>query len=452
MKNKPLYSKLFFAFVILFFSIFTQAQLKKGDLVDGISAVIGGEIVLQSEIEEQENYAKQQGAQVGSKCELLERTISNKLLYHYAKQDTLIQNRTKDIQAGSDQKYKQFLSGFASEKEMLLAYKFRTAYEMKTAIQKMELEQYYTQAKFQLITSGIDVTPNEVQDFYKIHQLEFPEIKEEIVLSKIVKNPKLNEAHKQEIIAKLKKIRQDILNGESFESQARIFSEDTGSANNGGLYTNINRGQMVKAFEATALNLLEGDISEPVESEFGYHIIKLEKKSGKLYDARHILLLATPNKEEIAQTKKELDSIRTLILEKKLSFKEAAFKFSEDKSSKFNAGVISNKNTGSDKLERLNLPSTTAYQIAGMNKGDISEAFEDKEEKDKVVVEILMLNDTIAAHMINMQTDYERIKKFALQEKQNQKIESWIKDKLPDTFMKINDRFKNCDLTSKYRK
>ena len=141
------------------------------------------------------------------------------------------------------------------------------------------------------------------------------------------------------------------LNGETFENKARIYSDDPGSAANGGLYTNIGRGKMVKIFEATALNLQEGEISDPVESEFGFHIIQLVKKSGKLYDARHILLKAEPNAEEIATAKAEMEQIRKDILEGKITFKDAAYKHSDDKNTKFNAGVIPAED-GSDRQEK----------------------------------------------------------------------------------------------------
>lgn len=162
---------------------------------------------------------------------------------------------------------------------MLDAYKFRTSYEMKNVIEKMDIDGYYYQQKYGLITEKVGITPNEVTDFYNAYKFQLPQVKDEVVLSKIAMYPKLTEAHKDELINKLKKIKQDILAGESFENKARIYSEDPGSAANGGLYTNINRGKMVKIFEATALNLQEGEISDPIESEFGFHIIQLVKKA-----------------------------------------------------------------------------------------------------------------------------------------------------------------------------
>ena len=419
--------------------------------MDGIAVVVGNEIILESDIEDQANYAKQQGAQVSDRCEFVESIISNKLMIYEAKRDTLIENRSEAIKEAANQKYEQILGQFPDEKTMLATYKFRTGYEMKNAIEKIDTDNYYGQMKYGRITEKADVTPNEVTDFFNTYKSQLPEVKDEVSLSQITMYPKLTDAHKDEIIAKLNKIKQDIQAGESFENLARIYSEDPGSAANGGLYKNISKGKMVKPFEAAALNLQEGEISDPVESEFGYHLIQLVKKSGKNYDARHILLKAEPNDAEIEAAKKELDSIRTLILNGRLTFKEAAYRFSDDKKTKFNAGIITAED-GSDRIEKLNLPPSISYQIAGLNKGDITDVFQDTLQQDKKVVSIVKVDDIIAAHQLDLVTDYDRIKQMALNKKKNEMVEKWVKEKLPDVFISINDRYKDCTFKTDWRK
>ena len=438
------------SFLVTLISFNANAQVKKGDLVDGISAVVGDEIVLESDILEQQNYAAQQGAAQTNKCEFMEQILSNKLLIYKAKKDTLIQDRTAAIRAQAGDKYNQILSQFPSERAMLDSYKFRSSYEMKNVIEKMDIDNYYAQSKYALITDKVNITPNEVTDFYNAFKYQLPQVKDEVVLSKIVMFPKLTDAHKQEIIDKLKKIKQDILNGETFENKARIYSDDPGSAANGGLYTNIGRGKMVKIFEATALNLQEGEISDPVESEFGFHIIQLVKKSGKLYDARHILLKAEPNAEEIATAKAEMEQIRKDILEGKITFKDAAYKHSDDKNTKFNAGVIPAED-GSDRQEKINLPATVAYQIAGVNKGDLTEVFMDELNQKKAVV-LMKVNDIIPEHSLDIATDFERIKSFALNKKKNEVLEKWVKENLADTFISLDNRYKDCQFKTDWNK
>lgn len=449
--NRNIKYALFLTLLLSFFGIKMNAQLKPGDLVDGIAVVVGDEIILESDIEDQANYAKQQGADVSDKCDFIESIVSNKLLIYEAKRDTLIENRSAAIKENANLKYNQILGQFPDERTMLATYKFRTSYEMKNAIEKIDSDNYYGQMKYGRITEKADVTPNEVTDFFNTYKSQLPEVKDEVSLSQITMYPKLTDAHKDEIIARLNKIKADILAGESFESQARIYSEDPGSAANGGLYTNISKGKMVKPFEAAALNLQEGEISDPVESDFGYHLIQLVKKTGKMYDARHILLKAEPNAAEIAAAKKELDSIRTLIVNGKMTFKEAAFRFSDDKKTKFNAGVLTAED-GSDKLEKLNLPPTISYQIAGLNKGDITDVFEETVQQDKKAVSFVKIDDVIAAHRLDIATDYDRIKQMALNKKRNEMVEKWVAEKLPNIFISINDRYKNCTFKTDWRK
>lgn len=436
-------------FVSFAFSGF-KAQVKKGDLVDGISAVVGSEIVLESDILEQQNYAAQQGAAVTNKCEFMDKMLSNKLLVYKARKDTLIQDRSSAIREQAAAKYEQIQSQFPSEKAMLEAYKFRTSYEMKATIEKLDTENYYSQQKYELITGKVNITPNEVADFYTAYKYQLPPVKDEVVLSKIVMYPKLSEAHKQEIIDRLKRIKKDILAGDSFETKARIYSDDPGSSANGGLYTNIGRGKMVKIFEATALNLQEGEISDPVESEYGFHIIQLVKKSGKLYDARHILLKAEPNAEEMAAARAELQKIREDLISGKITFKEAAFKYSDDKNTKFNAGVMSGGD-GSDRLEKTDLPANIAYQVAGVNKGDLTEIFSDEVGQKKALV-LMKVNDVIPEHTLNLTTDFERIKTYALNKKKGEVFDKWVKEQLPDTFISIDNRYKDCKFSLDWQK
>lgn len=439
-------------FLILFFSIFSItsfAQLQKGQLIDGIAVVVGNEIILNSDIKDQMEYAKQQGANVADKCEFVDGIISNKLLLFEAKKDTLIEDRTAAIKENAAQKYSQLLANFPSEKAMLEAYKFRTKYELRNAIEKADIDQYYSQAKQQRITEKADVTPNMVTDFYKENEFKFPEVKDEVTLAQIVQYPMLTEAHKQEIINKLKKIKADILAGETFESQARIYSED-GSAVNGGAIKNINKGQMVKPFEAAALNLQEGEISDPVESEFGYHLIRLDRKAGKIYNASHILIMSVPTEEEITTAKAKLDSIKVLITSGKITFKEAAFKFSDDKATKFNAGIIQARD-GSSRLEKETVSANVAYQIAGVNQGDITEAFSD-DLNGRKAVRIVKVEGEFPRHTLSLESDYDKVKQLALNQKKNEMLNKWVDEKLPTVFISIDNKYDDCKLKEKWNK
>ena len=223
MVNKFKLSFLLGVFLLIFTSQ-VKGQIKAGDYIDGVVAVIGNEVVLESDLEEQKNYVAQQGITSLDNCEFLESLMNNKLLVYEAKRDTLIEDRRSLIKENVALKYSQILSQFPDEKTMLEMYKFRTPQEMKVAIEKIDVDNYYSQEKYNLITGKADITPNEVNVFYNKYKNELPEVKDEVVLSQIVMYPKLTDEHKQEIIDKLLKMKQEILSGEStFESLARIY-------------------------------------------------------------------------------------------------------------------------------------------------------------------------------------------------------------------------------------
>ena len=425
-------------------------QVGKGDLVDGIAAVVGNEIILESELQEMQEMESRQGGSTADRCEFLMRTINNKILVHKGKTDTLIENRTSYLKENANLKYKQILSQFPDEKTMLNTYKFRTGYEMKNAIERAETDRYYGQAKFARITDKVDVTPNEVTDFFKEYQWQLPEVKDEVTVAQIITYPKLTEAHRQEMINKLLKIKRDILAGESFDSQARIYSDDPGSASKGGLYVNIAKGQMVKPFEAAALNLEPGEISDPVESDFGFHLIQLVKKSGNQYDAKHILLATKFTDEEIENAKHELDSIRTQIQNGKMTFREAALKYSEDKLTKFNGGVIINPENQSTKIEKAALPTEIGTQLLGLKNGELSSVFE-ADVNGRKTVNLIKLEEEIPSHSVTIETDYDRIKEYALMKKKNELVEKWVLKEAPGTFISINKRYDDCKILQKLR-
>lgn len=441
--------KLLFFFSLMLSGIL-HAQLNKGDLVDGVAAVIGDQVILESDVDEQMNYAKQMGGASDNRCEFMESLMNNKVMVYKGKTDTLIVLPTARLKAASEQKFAQIKASFATEKEMLEKYKYRTSYEMLNAIEKIDAEQYYFQQKLASVTSGLDVTPSEVNSFYNEYKSQLPDVPEEVMLSQISIKPELSAAHKQQLIDKLTKIREDILKGADFTTQVQLYSDDKASVPMGGLYKNTAKGSMVKNFEGTALSLAEGEISEPVETEFGFHIIQLMKKSGNKYDARHILLEAKPNQEEILAARKKMDSISNLIKTGKMTFKEAAVKFSDDKNTKFTGGIISDQN-GNDKLGRYDLPAQLGYQITGLSEGDITEPFTVTEGRGEMI-SIVQLRKQIPAHKMNLEEDYDRIKNMILERKKAEKAESFIRESIPSMFISISDQYKDCTFKNNWKR
>lgn len=434
-KIKPLH-----IFIILLFPILGLAQEKK---IDGVAAVVGNEVILESDIQRDFILAQQQGMEMTDKCAFVNNMLVQKMVLHHAKIDTLVavsneRARDRALQVLEDFKKR------GSEDEILAVYGVKTMAELQNELEILVKDNQLIEKKRDLIEKGVDASPVEVKDFFNTYEKELPQLKEEVEMSHIVIHPSITQAHKDEIIKKLLDMKKEIQEGASFATKAILYSEDPGSKDNGGLYENIKRGTFVPEFDAVAFNLEEGEISDPVETKFGFHLIQLEKRKGQAIDVRHILITAEPTAEEMTEARHLIDSIKTQIAEGKLSFKEAAKRYSVDKYTRYNGGKLVNNQNGETKFERSSLPTKQVYAIAGLNAGDISEPFETEYERTKAL-EILRLDNIIPSHKLALDTDYTRIKNMTIQQKKQEKLFEWIRENLSDTFVKIHKDYQDCD-------
>ncbi len=424
----------------------SQNQLK----LDGVAAVVGDEVILDSDIERDYIQAQAQGVQVENKCEFLENILVEKLLLTRAKEDTLINITNDQVDRQVDGTIQRFLTQ-GSEQEILNYFGYTTMPEFKQELRGIMRDQAYAQQKQELITKGTDATPEEVREFYEKYKSELPDIPEEVGLSQIVVYPEIFPENEQKVIDQLNQYKKEIEEGASFATKAILYSQDPGSASNGGLITNVKRGQMVPEFDAVVFNLEEGQISEPFKTDFGYHIAQLEKRKGQELDVRHILIQLNPTPEEISVTKQKMDSIVMQISKGEMTFKEAAVKYSEDKYTKYNGGRMMDQQTMEDRLERSKLPAKTLTAIASLQDGDVSNTFED-EFSNRPVLRIVKLNETVPAHQINYETDYSRLKNMTINTKKQETLMNWVGEQIPDTFVKVNDEHKDCEFKLNWRK
>lgn len=433
-KNNILYS----LFTLL--PILGYAQDKK---IDGVAAVIGNEVVLESDIQRDYMLAQQQGAEVPDQCSFVSNILVQKMVLTHAKQDTLVSVSTERTKTRAASILEDFKSR-GSEEEILAVYGVRTMAELQNELEIIVSENQLIQAKRELIEDNTDASPEDVKNFFNQYKDELPKINEEVELSHIVMYPVITPEHKQEIIDQLNGIKKEIQEGASFSTKAILYSEDPGSSNNGGLYQNIRRGTFVPEFDAVAFNLEEGEISDPVESKFGFHLIQLDKRLGQAIDVRHILIVPKPTEEEMRVAHNLMDSIKTQISEGKMTFKEAALKYSEDKYTRYNGGKLTNPQSGENRFERSKLPMKQVYAIAGLESGEMADPFETEFENRKAL-ELLKLDLVVPAHKISLETDYTRVQNMAVQQKQQEKLFDWIDDQLADTFIKIHDDYQHCE-------
>jgi len=299
------------------------------------------------------------------------------------------------------------------------------------------------------------VTPEEVRVFFEsIPKNELPTFGTELEISQIVIEPEVSEKEKDRIINQLKTFREDVLErGSSFASKAILYSQDPGSRSSGGKYTlHRKRPQMVKEFRDEAFSLEEGEISEPFKTDFGWHILMVDKIRGQEVDVRHILLTPKIEPDQLQEAKEKLDLLRERLQTDELSFKEAALEFSDEKETKYNGGVLINPQTGDTRFELTNLDPVLYSQIRNLNDEAISSPIMEEDRSGLKKYKIIKVSNRFDEHVANYSVDYVRIKALALKEKQLKVIQEWMTEKIEDTYINLNRDSKLCDFNNNWYK
>jgi len=427
---------------VLGFVLYAQGQSKT---VDGVAAVVGSDIILKSDIEEQYDVFNRQN--FGDKityCEVFEELLFQRLLIHHAEIDSVTVGED-EVESNMDRRIQQLIGQMGDQKKLEEFYG-KSVPEIKEEMRILIRDQLTAQRMQMTVVEGIEVTPSEVREFYNtLPQDSIPLISEEVELSQIVKYPEVSKEAKEEVIEKLKGLKERIENGTSFSSMAILYSEDPGSNKKGGEYKGIQRGVFVKEFEAVAFNLKKGEISDPFKTEFGYHIVQLLEKRGEELDLRHILIKPKLTQENLQEAKNYLDSVAASIDRGEITFEEAARRFSEDEQTKFNEGQMSNFQSGDNKFEVSQLDRGLFTLIGSLEVGEISEPSFYQTQDQREAFRIVRLDNKYEPHKANLELDFTRIKGFALQNKQNRIVEEWKEEKLLETFVKVNDGYYPCD-------
>ncbi len=419
-----------------------DAQLK---IVDGVVAVVGKNIVLKSDIDNQFYQMKEQGLveDDADKCAIFEELLFEKLLLHQADLDS-IEVGEEEVQLTVQRRLDLIQQQIGSKAKMEQYYK-KTIIEIEEELAPLVKNQLTAQRMLREVTADVEITPSEVRAFYKaLPQDSLPLIDAEVEYAKITRFPKPTPEAVAAAIQQLNDLRQRVEDGSSFSTMAVLYSEDPGSAKAGGKYEGIQRGQFVKEFEAVAFNLKQGEISEPFKSEYGYHIVQLLKRRGEELDLRHILIKPKISQEDLANTKDFMDSIRNLIVEKELTFDQAAERFSSDENSKLNGGISVNPQTGDPRWEIGQLDQTVFNVLNGLTVGRVSPPSFFRTPDGKEGYRLLKLNDKSQPHRADLRSDYQRIQQAALQEKNQEATQDWIREKLSTTYVRVNNDYINC--------
>jgi peptidyl-prolyl cis-trans isomerase SurA len=447
---------------VLFFLLVTSAGIQAQDAlvsrikIDGVSAVIGDYVILDSDVDKTILEMESQGIDVRgiSKCQLLGKLMEDKLYAHHAIQDSLEVN-VEEVYSTVDQIIDNFTQQLGSIEKVLEFYNKEDEATFRQDIFEINKVQKLSSMMQSQIIENVEVTPEEVRVFFEsIPEIDLPTFGTELEISHIVIEPEVSESEKDRIVNQLRTFREDVLErGSSFASKAILYSQDPGSRATGGKYTlNRKRPQMVKEFRDEAFSLEEGEISEPFKTDFGWHILMVDKIRGQEVDVRHILLTPKIEPAQLAEAKKKLDTIRKRIVDKEISFKDAALAFSSEKETRFNGGVLINPQTGDTRFELTNLDPVLYSQIRNLEDNEISAPLMEEDRSGLKKYKILKVSNRFDEHKADYSTDYVKIKALALKEKQLNAIKEWMQEKIESTYVYLNKSNRNCEFTNNWLK
>ncbi|MCL9769819.1 peptidylprolyl isomerase [Flavobacterium sp. HXWNR69] len=444
--------KLLFALLLITSSaVFAQPKRQK---VDGVIAVVGDYVVLDSDIDLELITLKSQGIDVKNitRCELLGKQLEDKLYAHQAVQDSIVVSDA-EVNSFLNEQIDAAVEQIGSIDKVVKYYNKKNVEELRSHFFDVVKMNKLTTQMQKKIVDGVEITPEEVRNFFKgIPADEIPTVGAEMEIAQIVVKPVISEDEKNNVINKLKEIKQDVLNGSSFFSKAVLFSEDPGSSSNGGYYKMNRKTPFVKEFKDVAFSLAEGEISEPFETEFGFHIIYVEKIKGQDVELRHILITPKVSSQAIKDAKEKIEQIRTKIVNKEISFADAARSSSDEKETRNNGGVLLNPRTMEPKFELTKMDPVLYAQVSDLKDGEVTMPILDEARGMGKFYKIITVNNRTEEHQADFAKDYLKIKELALKDKQIKAIAKWSEEKIKETYIKIGDDYKDCPFANNWLK
>jgi len=424
--------------------------------IDGVAAVIGDYVILDSDVDKAYIDLQSQGIPTTNieRCSLLGKLMEDKLYAHHAEQDSLVVSDA-EINDYVGRTIDYFVQELGSMEKVLEFYKKSDEQSFRSELFDINRVQQLSQKMQSKIVEEIEVTPEEVRTFFeKIPTDQRPVFGAELEIAQIVVEPKSTDVEIERTIRLLETMRNDVLeNGSSFSSKAILYSQDPGSRSRGGRYTlDRKRPVMVKEFRDQAYRLREGEVSQPFKTEFGWHIVTIDKIRGQLLDVRHVLLIPEVSNKELQQAKEKINLIRQRIQDGEISFADAALEFSDDRETSTNGGVLINPSTGATRFELTKLDPGIYNQILNLEDNEVSSPLIDEDRSGNKKYKILMVTNRFDQHTADFAKDYVKIKDLALKEKQLSAIQEWMGEKIDDTYVSVNRSYRDCDFSNKWVK
>ncbi|WP_407920989.1 peptidylprolyl isomerase [Flavobacterium cellulosilyticum] len=423
--------------------------------IDGIIAKVGDYIILDSDIDKSYMEITSQGGSVKdiTRCQMLGKLLEDKLYAHQAVQDSL-KVTDAEVKSMMEERLNYMVEQIGSLDKVVSYYKKNSVEDFKSYFFDILKEQKLTSEMQKKIIDGVEITPEEVRNFFKaIPKSDLPVFGAEMEVAQIIITPKVSDAAKQKVIDKLKEFKKEILAGESsFATKAVLYSQDPGSRATGGYYKMNRKTQFVKEFKDVAFGLAQGEISEPFETDFGFHIIYVEKIKGQDIELRHILLSPVVTTEDLNAAKEKIELIRKRIIDKELTFADAARTMSDEKETRANGGALINPKTQDTRFELTKMEPSLYSQISNLKDNEISQPLLDEDQSGKKKYKLITVTNRINQHTADYAMDYIKIKDLALKEKQIKAIAKWFDDKIKDTYIKIIGEYRDCEFTNKWVK
>lgn len=424
----------------------TQAQ----GIIDKIVGIVGNEIIMMSDIENQyiQMASQQMKVDGNTRCEILEDMMFQKLLYVQAQKDSLSVT-PKEVETELDRRLSVFINQIGSEQK-LEEYFGKTIKSIKDDLRSTIEEQMLAQKVQQKIIGDTKVTPSEVKNFFeKLPADSIPTIEAYYELSEIVIKPEVSKEDKENVVAELNKIRERILNGESFSTMAVLYSEDPGSAMKGGELGFVSKTDLVPEFSQVAFNLTSPlDVSQVVETEYGFHIIQMIEKKGNMMNFRHILMKPKVSMAALEAADKKANEVYSILKSDTISFTDAVKKYSNG-DSKGSDGKVMNPYYGDARMTSDFLDPYTKSAVMSLKEGEFSKPFLSSDNKGSRVIKIVRLDLDVKEHKANMKDDYLTLQRAALEDKNSRLIDEWVKDKVQSVYIKIDDEYKDCNFNVK---
>lgn len=423
--------------------------------VDGVAAVIGDFVVLESDIDKMYLELQSQGVstQDVTNCNLAGRLMENKLYAHHAIQDSIMVSDA-EIEASIDQQLAYMTQQVGSLEKVLEFYKKDNEAEFRAELFEINKQNRLAGEMQRKIVDAVEITPEEVRAFFtNIPEDERPVFGDEVEISQIVVKPEIPQEEKTDIINRLNEMRADVLeNGASFATKAVLYSQDPGSRSSGGKITLTRQDPFVKEFKDAAFSLQEGEVSKPFMTEFGYHILTVDKIRGQQVDVRHILLIPDVTEATKQEAYNKIQNVQERINNNEITFAEAAREVSDEKETRESGGKLINPTTGDTRFELTKVDPLLYEQVVNLEQGKVSNILTDQDNTGRPFYKIITVTNRYPEHKANYAQDYNKIKELALRDKQLEAIEKWQKEKIDETYIKVNGEYRDCKYSSNWLK